>query len=162
MLVSELRDSLGVVKLTHHSAAGQLSAILGAVRNRKVPDAEMLATWVRRRLGNAALQDPLASQFREALGGAPASDTVSASTYSRRFSRVGPYTARDWRAIARLCAHCAAVGASEPLGALPMRTASRYLKQYLHLPYHALADVVGWEWVIEKALRAGRYVEAHL
>jgi hypothetical protein len=158
MLVSELRDRLAVVRPARPSAIGDVSLVLAAIRNRKLPDADVLATWVGGRLDRPALRDAVASQFREALGGPAASTVASASTYSRLFARFGPYTARDWRAIARLSTHCASVG-SRTRWALPIRSASQYLKKYAQLPYHTLADYVGWEWVLERALRACHYVE---
>jgi len=157
LLVSELRDRLAVAKQTRRGASGDISLILAAVRHRKPPDADVLATWAGRRLNNPALRDAVASQFHEALGGPAASTTASVSTYSRLFARFGPYTARDWRAIARLCAHCAAIGSPGATGALPIRSASYYLKRYVHLPNHTLADRAGWEWALEGALRAGGY-----
>lgn len=159
MLISELRDCLGVVKQAHRNAVCEPSVILAAIRNRRAPDAEVLTTWAGRRLDNLDLREAVACQFREALGGPPASETASASTYSRLFARFGPYTARDWRAIARLCVHCVAIGSFETTRALPMRTAKHYLRMYLHLSHGTLADRVGWEWVLEGALRVGHYVE---
>jgi hypothetical protein len=160
MLVSDLRDCLGVVKQVGRSTVGEVSGILAAVRNRKEPDADVLSNWVGRRLDNAALRDAVARQFRQALGGLSASGTASAATYSRLFKRFGLYTARDWRAIARTCRHYAAIGSIGTTGVLPIRAVRHYLKKYLHLSYHTAAERVGWEWVLEGALRAGRYVEA--
>jgi hypothetical protein len=160
MLVSELRGRLAVVKQAREGPIRDGSAILAAVRNRKAPDADLLAGCLRNRLDDARLRDAVADQFHQALAGPPASGIASASTYSRLFARCGPYTARDWRAIARLCAHSAACGSweSESPGVLPIRTASHYLRKYLQLPYHVLAEHIGWEWVLEGAMRAGRYV----
>ncbi len=44
---------------------------------------------------------------------------------------------------------------------LPIRSARDYLRKYLRLPYHALGDRVGWEWVLEGALRLAGYVGDH-
>jgi len=58
----------------------------------------------------------------------------------------------------RLCVYGAASGAAARI-TLPIRTARDYLKKYLRLPYHALTDRVGWEWVLEGVLRVGGYVD---
>ncbi len=157
-LVSELRDRLAVVQLLRPTAAVAPSDVLGAVRSRRPPDAETLGDWVGYRLKNRELRNAVAAQFRHALGGPPASTFASAATFSRLFARYGRLAARDWRAIARLCVYSATNGRESGITLL-IRTARDYLRHYLQLPYHALADRVGWEWVLEGALRAGGYVD---
>jgi hypothetical protein len=157
LLVSELRDRLAVVRLAQPTAAPEPSAILTAVQNRKLPDAQILADWVGYRLKSRELRNGLAAQFREALGGPPTSTFASAATFSRLFARFGTLSARDWRAIARLSVYCSTMQQGTAIR-LPIRTARDYLKHYTRLPYHAPADRVGWEWVLEGALRTGGYV----
>ena len=157
-LVSELRDRLAVVRLPRPTAEAGPSDVLNAVRNRKPPHAENLADWVGYRLKNRELRNALAAQFSDALGGPPASTFASAATFSRLLARYGRLAARDWRAIARLCVYCATSGQGSAIRKLSIRTARDYLKHYIRLSYHALADRVGWEWVLEGALRAHGYV----
>lgn len=157
LLVSELRDRLAVVKGLAPTLAAAPSDVVAAARSRKPPNAEVLANWVGYRLKSRELRDALASQFGHALGGPRASAIASAATFSRLFGRYGNLTARDWRAIALLCVQCARRD-REPVG-LPLRTARDYVHKYLRLPYHTLADRIGWEWVLEGALRVGRYVD---
>ena len=154
MLVTELRDRLGVVKeaFDYYDA----SRLVGAIRRRPVPSAVGLATWIATRLGDEALKAPLCSQFREAIEGTPASASASISTFSRFFARYGRYTARDWRAIAHLSLHTAAVASQSPM--LPLRTARDHARRYLGLSYHVMAERLGWEWVLEGALRTGAYL----
>src|SRR5437764_1904867 len=161
LLVSELRDRLAVVQRPSPTVVAEPSDVLAAVRSRRPPDAETLAAWVGYRLKNRDLRNALAAQFHHVMGGAPASTFASAATFSRLFARYGSLTARDWRAIALLCVRCA-TSSGESAVALPIRTARDYLKKYLRLPYHALGDRVGWEWVLEGTLRAGGYVDDHL
>jgi hypothetical protein len=42
---------------------------------------------------------------------------------------------------------------------LPLRTASHHGTRYLRVPYHVMTERLGWEWVLEGALRAGRYIK---
>jgi hypothetical protein len=160
LLVTELRDRLAVAKRSSLSGTDELINVIAAVRRRALPTAQVLAEWIARRLHRAELETPLRSQFREALEGIPASASLSVSTYSRLFAQYGEYTARDWRALARLCGH-AAQGAQSMHWTPPtlaLRTASYYTKRYLAIPYHVLAERVGWEWILERALRTGRYL----
>src|SRR5439155_1485703 len=38
------------------------------------------------------------------------------------------------------------------------RTVCEYTRKYLAMPYHLVAERLGWEWVLEAALRTARYV----
>lgn len=157
--ISELHGRLAVLRVQPGQVNYDVGGILSAIRGRPVPTSTDLARWVAERLRRAELESPLGSQFREAIERVPACQEASVSTYSRVFARYGRFTARDWRAIARLCLHGAA-GSSAGLPALPLRTRRGYARRYLRLPYHALAERAGWEWVLEHALRVGRYVES--
>jgi len=159
MLVSELRERIVVVRQSRQHDADQIEAAVGAVRRRSRPTARAVATWIARRLGKRELAPALESQFSEALEGTPASSHASVATYSRLFARHGPFTARDWRAVARLCVF----GEAKLPGwwtddELSPRTAGLYARKYLQLPYGVVAGRLGWEWILERALRVGRYL----
>ena len=158
MLVTELRDRLVVVKQTFGAGGDEIAFIIAAVRKRDFPAAPVLAEWIARRLQSDELEAPLCRQFREAIEGVPASASASVSTFSRLFARYGTYTARDWRALARLCAAAGAASRSPTSPILTLRAASHYTRKYLALSHHVMAERPGWEWVLEKALRVGRYL----
>ena len=164
LLVTELRDRLVVL-----SAAGrcdEVAHVVAAVRRRRPPTPAMLARWVARRLLTRDLESPLRHQFERSLGGATGDGARSVASYSRLFSRYGSYTARDWRALARLCAHVITRTSEDEEGGrredagkdLPFRTARHHAGRYLGVPYGVMAERLGWEWVLEAALRMGRYV----
>jgi hypothetical protein len=159
MLVTELRDRLAVVKEWRRTVPVAPATIVAAVRRRAMPTAYGLARWIAQRVNREELETPLRSQFLEALEGVAASSILSVSTYSRLFARHGRYTARDWRAVACLCAH--AVAPEYPCCSLReklrLRAARHYAHKYLGLPYQVMTERVGWEWVLEAALRNGRY-----
>jgi hypothetical protein len=161
-LLTELRDRLVVVNCAQRFRPKRdVRKVVRCVANRPLPTPTSLALWATQRLGHPELQLPLRSQFEDALDSTRAREGPSVATYSRLFSRYGPYTARDWRAIARLCWHAQAgtLGDDDRQRArLPMRMASRYATKYLHLPYHAIGERLGWEWVLEAALRTAGYV----
>lgn len=153
LLVTELRDRLVVV------ARGD---VIACVRRRPTPRPAALARWVARRLRSRELEVPLRSQFEEGLGYQRTTSGLSVASYSRLFALYGEYTARDWRAVGRLARHAAAGEHAEehPPTALPFRTATEYAKKYLGVSYRTLTERLGWEWVLEAALRTGGYVAA--
>jgi len=155
MLVTELRDRLVLVP----REAAQLVA---RVRRRPAPRPAALARWIARRLRSRELEVPLRSQFEEGLGYELTTAGLSVASYSRLFALYGPYTARDWRAVGRLALQAGLGRDAEehPSAALPLRTATEYAKKYLGMSCHALAERLGWEWVLEAALRTGGYVSA--
>jgi len=160
MLVTELRDRLVVV---HRPAARQgddWAHLARCVRRRALPTAAELARWVARRLRQREIEVPLRHQFAEALQGTPADAGLSVASYSRLFAQYGTYTARDWRALGRLAAHAASgrLGERGTYAPIALRTVCEYARKYLGVPYHLMAERLGWEWVLEAALRSAHYV----
>lgn len=139
--------------------AEDVGPIVSAVRRRSVPAPATLAAWIARRLGMPELCEPLANQFRSAISDAPTPDGPSAPTYSRLFRQYGRYNARDWRALGRLCRYAQSLGSNGGReNRLTLRTASRYVTRYLRAPHQVFAERLGWEWVLETALRVAGYV----
>ena len=160
MLVTELRDRLVVVRRWTDPTSPQWFAhVVEAVRQRPLPEPRALAEWIGHRVRHTELERPLRAQFEEALQGAMAAGP-SPTTYRRVFAHYGRYSPRDWRAIARLCRHAAGGGTVREHAAarLPERTVSRYARQYLSVTHQMVAKRLGWEWVVEAALRTGAYV----
>ena len=160
LLVTELRDRIVVARARSTAEEQQLHGAVAAARARALPTAQILARWIARRLHNHALASVVHHQFMQALGGVPASRYGSVATYSRRFASYGPFTARDWRALASLCEYAALDKRSRcclSRGLAP-RTVSQYARRYLALSCRAITTRIGWEWVLEQALRVARYV----
>jgi hypothetical protein len=160
LLVTELRDRLVVAHTSSVAEAQRAHDAVLAVRLRTPPTPEILARWIARRLHEHSLASAVHHQFVQALQGVPASRYGSVATYSRIFAPYGPFTARDWRALASLCEYAALDTRSRCSmnRVLSPRTASQYSRKYLTLPCHAIAARIGWEWVLEQALRVARYV----
>ncbi len=160
MLVTELRDRLVVVHRAASRVVDDWAHLVQCVRRRAVPTAAELARWVARRLRQREVEVPLRHQFEEALHGTPADAGLSVASYSRLFAQYGKYTARDWRALGRLAAHAASgrLGERRTYAPISLRTVCEYARKYLGVPYHFLAERLGWEWVLEAALRTARYV----
>jgi len=166
-LVSELRHRLAVVHGQGPMRRVRTSAIVDAVRRRPPPRPVAMAEYVSHRLGRPELWEPLATQFSEALEGIPATANASVATYSRLFARYGRFSARHWRALARLTRMLAtrSPGALDPHDAgsrslVHYRTAVRHTRKFLDLSLSVATRWVGWEWVIERALRVGGYIAA--
>lgn len=130
--------------------------VLVAVHAREAQSAETMAGHVSRRVGRDDLFDPLFRQFRWAVDGVP--DTSrSLSTYSRLFSRVGCFTARDWRTLAEMAVLARGSAHSSPAPVEP-RTIDARARRLLRRSWRSVSALAGWEWVFELALRAGGYV----
>jgi hypothetical protein len=158
-VVSELRDRLVLGSVPTGAATMAPGAVVSALRRRPFPGATGLARWVATRVGRGDLELLLVAQFREALDGIPASATASVSTFSRCFARLGPLTAHDWRALARLCAHgCYLERDRREHVSLTMRAAVEHAAKYLGMAYHEMVARTGWEWVLECALRRANYL----
>lgn len=162
VLLRELRNRLVVVTLPAGvRPKDEVATIVRSVRKRPLPTPAAMAFWVTQRLNNPALERPLRDQFAIAVNPTARAESPSIATYSRLFRRYGPYTARDWRAIARLCRHAQAGAVEEEDRAgmrLPLRTAMRYASKYLQASHHTVHKRIGWEWILEAALRVGGYV----
>jgi hypothetical protein len=163
-LVFEMRHRIAVTRHRISGRSSVLAYVLAAVRQRTLPPSDVLAEYVSRRLHVPELGPALAEQFDQALAGGSNSAVRSVSTYSRLFARYGQYTARDWRAIARLAWHLglrARRWSGEPEASpatLQNRAARRYARKFLSMPYSQAAQWLGWEWILERALRTGGYV----
>ena len=162
LLVSELRDRLVVVHRSATQRVQDWAQLARHVRRRAAPTPAKLARWVARRLRQRELEVPLRHQFEEALQGTPADIGLSVASYSRLFAQYGVYTARDWRALGRLAVHATSRRLAERKASaqISLRTACEYARRYLGVPYHVMAERLGWEWVLEAALRTASYTSA--
>lgn len=129
--------------------------IIVAVGHRRRPSAQDLADYVARRITDRPLVEAVSQQFHQALEPDRSYATLSLSTYSRLFRRYGPWTARDWRTVARLAVCWSEEG---PRGRRRCRIALRHSQRYLGMPRREAAVLLGWEWVLERALAMARLV----
>ena len=135
---------------------------LAAVRRRPVPHATTVALWVEHRLGAPGTASVLAACFGE--GG----DALRPPrTLTRRVGALGRLEVRDWRGLARLAQvlACRSARATQSLEAgafeaeVDPRTLRRWLRVATDLTWAQAGAWVGWEWVLESALRRSGYVE---
>lgn len=141
-------------------------ATVTSVKRRKCPTAQTLAEYVTLRVGDSRLGEALQVQFAKAIEGKAMDHCKSVSAYSRLFSSAGVLTAHDWRAVARMTVHLVR-SQSVSDGSAPARvksllstkTALRYARRYLRASWYDAMRLLGWEWVLEKALRVARYIQ---
>jgi hypothetical protein len=154
-LVSELSDRVAIV---HRPAVVRLEAdaVVAAVHRRPPAGTDTMSRYVAARLGAPELFEPLHEQFGIALGDAE-SACRSVATYSRLFARYGRYTARDWRALARLARDVTATESWARDAPTLDRTVNRHARFLLGMSYRTAHELLGWEWVLEQAIRRAGY-----
>ncbi len=128
--------------------------IVEAVRRRPSPTPDVMSRYVIERLQASELGHLLTLQFRQVVNEEPATACASLATFSRTFRRYGRWSAKDWRAIARLALVLSPRHSPPPCSPL---TFSRHSRKYLGIAGSHALTLVGWEWVIEAALSTGGY-----
>lgn len=164
-MICELGDRLAVVKTPASDIRHWIPCVVGAIAQRPPPGSKQMASYVVGRIRSAEMRQPLMDQFTQALEGVPATTKRSVASYSRLFARCGCYSAHHWRMLARLVHQlctlrvgCTAADADMALNLVHVRTADRYARRFLQISWCAARQRVGWEWVLETALRTGGYV----
>lgn len=160
-----LRDRLAILDAEALAASDIRRAVIVAVRERPLPGPTAMARYVSNRISSPDLQDLLLDPFCIALEEDSIGGGHSVATYSRRFRRYGPYTSSDWRALATLAwalgrttRYPGASASIDSLRRLSPRTLRRYVERFLEMSWTDAANKLGWEWVLEQALRTGWYV----
>ena len=134
---------------------------LAAVRRRPIPLATTVAQWVEGRLGLPGCASVLAVCFGE--GG----DALRPPrTLTRQVAALGPLEVRDWRGLARLAQvfACRSARVSQSLegaayeAGVDPRTLRRWLRLATELSWAEAGTRVGWEWILESALRRCGFV----
>lgn len=114
-----------------------------------------MARYVANRVAAPALRQHLAVEF--AIGtGVDVSSRPSRATESRIFRQHGVFTAADWRKIADL-AHRAAGSPPDDAETPDPRSLRARARRYTGRPWREVRELKAWEWVLESALRFGRY-----
>jgi hypothetical protein len=156
----EILDLLphGCVRLLMEPDANPLdpaSCVL-AIARRSEPTPSEIAGYVASRTGSG-IASPLTVCFgRNDVEGS------SRSSLSRSLRSYPPYTAHDWTAIGMLLRMLGS--ARWPSGRLAHdngidpRTLRAWTARYLALPWALAKQLLGWEWIVEAALRRGGYV----
>lgn len=170
-MISELRDRVAITQHASVARTGAIAAIIDAAARRPAPGPDTMSRYTATRVGAPDLLEPLTEQFSRALEGTSESSR-SVATYSRMFARYGRYTARDWRALAKLAHDLSArpfrpwpvCKSSDPYAMADMRalmasrTANLHARYLLGMSLTTAGERLGWEWVFEQALRRGGYV----
>jgi hypothetical protein len=131
---------------------------VAAIAGRPVPVSSEIAHYVGRRTSSGIVSPLLACFARNGV------ERTSRSFLSRRLKAYPPYTAHDWTAIGTLILilHSGgwAAGRLARENDLDPRTLRSWAAKYLAMRWSAAEELVGWEGILEAALRQGGYVEA--
>jgi hypothetical protein len=150
----------GCVKLSVENDSNPFdpSRYVAAIARRPGPVSSDIADYVGRRTGAAIIAPLLACLARNGV------ERTSRSFLSRRLKAYPPYTAHDWTAIGTLILILQSRG---PLTGrltrendLDPRTLRSWAAKYLAMRLSTAEELVGWECILEAALRQGGYVEA--
>jgi hypothetical protein len=146
-------------------ADGGLEApVAAAVRSRPVPGGARLADFVVRRTGRGDLRLEL-SRLLAAPSAGPVVSELPGRTLRDRLRRFGTFGSHCWRAVGALCR----LGTKQDGGSIERlatsvgigpRTLRSWVRRYLDVTIAEYRTRIGWEWVLEAALRHGGYVEA--
>ncbi len=128
-----------------------------AVRSRVVPGSGYLADYVVRRTGRAEIRAELALLMARPVD-VPISEAIPGRTIRDRLRRFGPLTAHCWRAVGTLARVAATIDdASVDVLAwragVGVRTFRSWTRRYLGVSVRRFRARLGWEWVMEAALR---------
>ncbi len=141
-------------------AAGPNFRVLAAVRRRPLPIPERVARYAEARLDRGVAPVLLACM------GGPGVARQPSRTLTRRVAELGSFEIRDWRALSRLT-WAAALAQLRPEASLETaaweagsdpRSLRRWVRRFTGLEWDQLRARVGWEWIVELALRRGGYV----
>jgi hypothetical protein len=136
---------------------------VAAAKTRPVPTGAILADYVVQRTGNAELRRELKAVL-EPADPTPIDESVPERTLRDRLRRLGPLTVRCWRTVATL-SRLAARMDNVPVETLAhragveARTLRAWTMSYLRIKLRAFRIQVGWEWVLEAALRHAGMVQ---
>lgn len=104
-LVAAEPTRLAIDRVHDPFARGTSSAILRSVKERRNPTSDVVTAFLKQRLGVNRLHAFASEQCQLALARSPKASPRSIASYSRTFADHGPFTARGWRAVARLAVH---------------------------------------------------------
>ena len=138
--------------------------VLGAVRGRPVPGGGYLADYVVRRTGCFEIRAELAGLMARPID-VTLDQAIPERTLRDRLRRFAPLTAHCWRAVGTLARVAAALDTA-PIDVLAYRTGvgvrtfRAWTRRYLDVSVRQFRDRLGWEWVLEAALRLTGLVPA--
>jgi hypothetical protein len=137
-----------------------------ALRRRSLPSSSMIAEYVRRRTDRSDVSASLEACLASGLKRQSISPISHRSTLGRHLRDFGPLKPRDWVAVAHIIqtlwlgsfhgAHTVD-GAAFQVGIDP-RTLRARLLRYCGCDYTQSRVRLGWEWIVEAALRRFGYV----
>jgi hypothetical protein len=144
------------------SKAPLLPRAIHAILQRPSPNPTIMAEFVVHRLSQPSFAPDFVQVFSEQpYGTVPG--MRSGRTLRFRFQRLGKWAPSRWQRIGRL-ARIAAAHLRNTIEEIAIKTGTnhrtlrRWSNEYLDLSPDVFRSWLGWEWVLEAALRRGSYV----
>jgi hypothetical protein len=162
-LLTQLHGPLGFVSVSQRGPP-DINEVLNAVRDRPTPPLSTVFSYVADRLGNASLRDLLTESL--ALAAEPSGGPLPKNVrrVSRHVRALGPLGIPDWNRLSKLALlsglkNVQVEELARQQGVEP-RTFRAQVRRYTGVSPRSFREWVGWEWVIEAALRRWGYLEA--
>jgi hypothetical protein len=136
-------------------------AIIDAVLGRPLPSPSDLTDWVVRRTNAPLLSRTLSDMFSGAASRSAATPGL-ATTWARHLAQLGTWTASEWQSAAHLAELAAnreglaRVMIAEDVHSTETR---RTMADFDRIASRQFSALVGWEWVLEAALRESGYFD---
>jgi hypothetical protein len=161
-LLSQLHGPMGFVSISQRPSP-EIDEILNAVRARPTPTPSTVFSYVANRVGKASLRDLLTESL--ALAAEPRCGPLPKSVrrVSRQLRALGPLGIPDWNRLSKLALlsglrHVQVEELARLQGVEP-RTFRAQVRRYTGVSPRSFREWVGWEWVVEAALRRWGYLE---
>jgi hypothetical protein len=163
-LLTHLHGPLAFVRHSAETATNPLGGMVDAVQNRAAPEAALLSAYVASRLAKPKLAEVLAEVCAARIPGRlPATQIRRAS---RRLHTIGPLGASDWNWLFDLALLAGRRDLSvEELArrhGVEARTFRTHVRKYTGGTVERFRECLGWEWVLEAALRTWDCLRAPL
>ena len=161
-LLTHLHGPLAFVDYSTDATADFFSEVVTAVRNRVTPEAVSLSAYVANRIGKPRMANVLAEVDAVAGKGQNGLPVPIIRRISRHLHTLGSLGAPDWKWLFKLARLAGRRDLSvEELArrqGVEARTFRTHVRRYTGGSIERFRECVGWEWVLEAALREWGYL----
>lgn len=142
--------------------------VLQAIRRRPAPTPVTLATYISTRAMRLSLVPGREVCFSSSIDCDRKRGSISDRSLRRHLHNFGLLSPSSWYQLSRLVAILASHPRALSLGAerlanehhVDVRTLRRWIREFTGVTYAEAMERVGWEWILEAALRRYDYVQA--
>lgn len=160
--IHELPGQMAFVSAAPNDDDLLVERTLMAVGSREQPSGGRLAEYVMRRTGRTEFRAELAMLLARGTGPSLVK-SLPVRTLRGRLRRFGRLTGHGWKTVGTLC-RLGAIVSDDPVEFLAWRagveprTLRTWTRRFLDVTLQEFRKRVGWEWVLEGALRVAGYL----